>query len=60
MKIVLLRALVGVITTTLLALTYPVFMIFGVSDRVFVATSLVGGFLLIWFSLDIFESKAQN
>jgi hypothetical protein len=51
---------VGVITTTLLALTYPVFTVFGLSDKAFVITSVVGGFLVIWFSLDIFESKAQN
>jgi len=60
MKIVFLRAITTIITALLLALMFPVFMLFGLSDKVFLTASSILGLLLIWIALDILESRFKT
>lgn len=54
---ILVRALTTVITIIALFLTYPIFAVFGLSEKAFVIVALSAGFFLIWFILARLEPR---
>ena len=56
-KDVLLRVVVTLATAGIMATTYPLYMVWGISDRMYLGLITLTGTLIIWSILTRFEGK---